>query len=92
MFKNALIYNLKRLSGSEKHFGGNNYENVEDFVAEIKLYKAYNGITDALALDDFETVLYGSAKRWWKKAKKSIKSWNEAVSKLVETFKQNNKN
>lgn len=89
MFHNPQIYTLTRLRDGEILYGGNCHEIVELFLISIENFKQQHNITDTLALEDLEYVLYGPALAWWKQNRKSFKNWQQAINSLRKEFCRN---
>ena len=87
--RNFFLYRVRSLTDSNIRFGGNPHEIVERFVLSIQEYKCDYSITDAIALEDFEEILYGHALDWWKDNGRSFSSWQEALDGLIAKYKQN---
>ncbi|KQS62625.1 activity-regulated cytoskeleton associated protein 1 [Drosophila erecta] len=68
-------------------FGGTrDHDVVEEFIANITLYKELEGISDENALKGISLLFYGMASTWWQGVRKEAATWKEAINLIREHF------
>jgi hypothetical protein len=78
------------LSGSfakcSARFNGEDTSDVDAFLDNVKTYKDICNVSDDNALRGISMLLVDQASTWWIGVKSNIKTWNDAVATLTETF------
>ncbi|KAH8245874.1 hypothetical protein KR038_009141 [Drosophila bunnanda] len=68
-------------------FGGTrSYDEVEEFITNILIYKELEEISDENALKGLSLLFYGLASTWWQGVRKEATTWNDAIALIREHF------
>ncbi|XP_039482356.1 activity-regulated cytoskeleton associated protein 1 [Drosophila santomea] len=68
-------------------FGGaRDHDVVEEFLANITLYKELEGISDENALKGISLLFYGMASTWWQGVRKEAVTWKDAIDLIRDHF------
>ncbi|KPU76906.1 uncharacterized protein Dana_GF27160 [Drosophila ananassae] len=74
-------------SSCQHKFGGaRDYDEVEEFITNISIYKELENITDENALKGLSLLFYGLASIWWQGVRKEANTWNDAIDLIREHF------
>lgn len=79
--------NTKNFSACTVRFNGEkDAAKVAEFMNQVSLFKAMEGITDENALIGLPLLLGGIAATWWRGYQNQVTSWEEALRVLKTTF------